>query len=336
MPQIVCVKKEASFMETRRLGQTDLHLTTVGFGAWAIGGGGWVFGWGPQDDADSMAAIQRAVALGINWIDTAAVYGLGRSEAVVARALRDIPRAERPYVFTKCSLVWDEDRNVRHTLRGESIRRECEESLRRLETDRIDLYQIHWPRWAGEAAAAEGSVEEAWSTLADLQREGKVRHIGVSNFDADEVARAEAIAPVASLQPPYSVLRRDIEDRVLPYCREHRIGVIVYSPMQSGLLSGRMTRERIAKLPEDDWRRKATYFNEPHLTRALRVADVLGDIGARQGKTAGHVAIAWTLRHPAVTAAIVGARTPQQVEELADAGSVTLGEEDVARIERAL
>jgi aryl-alcohol dehydrogenase-like predicted oxidoreductase len=322
-------------MQTRRLGQTDLEITTIGFGAWAIGGGGWVFGWGPQDDADSVATIQRAVALGINWIDTAAVYGLGHSERVVARALRDMPRGERPYVFTKCSLVWDDQRNVTHTLRGDVIRRECDESLHRLEVDRIDLYQVHWPTWAGTPSTSNGSIEEAWGTLADLQREGKVRHIGVSNFDADELARAQAVAPVASVQPPYSVLRREIEDRVLPFCREHDIGVIVYSPMQSGLLSGRMTRERIANLPEDDWRRKATWFNEPHLTRALEVQDVLASIGARQGRTAGHVAIAWTLRHPAVTAAIVGARTPQQIEELADAGSVTLTEEEVARIEAA-
>lgn len=323
-------------MQTRRLGRTDLDITTIGFGAWAIGGGGWVFGWGPQADDDSIAAIRQSVALGINWIDTAAVYGLGHSETVVARALRDVPRAERPYVFTKCSLVWDEGRNVTHTLRGSIIRQECDDSLRRLEVDRIDLYQIHWPKWAGTPSASDGSIEEAWGTLAELQREGKVRHIGVSNFDADELARAEAVAPVGSLQPPYSVLRRDIEAAVLPLCLRHDIGVIVYSPMQSGLLSGRMTRERVAGLPEDDWRRKATWFNEPHLTRGLRVADVLGEIGRAHGRTAGHVAIAWTLRHPAVTAAIVGARTPAQIEQLADAGSLELRDEDVAAIERAL
>jgi aryl-alcohol dehydrogenase-like predicted oxidoreductase len=324
-------------MLTRTLGNSSLQITTVGFGAWAIGGGGWIFGWGPQDDSASIATIRRAVSRGLNWIDTAAVYGLGHSETVVARALREIPRAERPYVFTKCSLVWDAQRNVTHSLRPESIRQECEASLRRLEVDRIDLYQIHWPTWAAAPAGADtGRIEDAWQTLEDLRREGKVWHIGVSNFDADELARAHAIAPITSLQPPYSLLRRDIEDRVLPFCREHGIGVIVYSPMQSGLLTGRMTRERVAAFPEDDWRRKASWFQEPKLSRALQVADLLGEIGRAHGRAAGDVAIAWTLRHPAVTAAIVGARTPEQIDELADAGSLTLSDAEVALIDARL
>jgi aryl-alcohol dehydrogenase-like predicted oxidoreductase len=276
------------------------------------------------------------VGRGLNWIDTAAAYGLGHSEEVVARALRDIPRGERPYVFTKCTLVWDESRTLTHSLRPESLRRECEGSLRRLEVERIDLYQIHWPRWAASPAGTDpGSIEDAWGTLDELRREGKVQYIGVSNFDADQLARIHAIAPVTSLQPPYSVLRREIEDRVLPFCREHGIGVIVYSPMQSGLLTGRMTKERVANLPDDDWRRKAAWFQEPKLSGALRVADLMGEIARAHDRKTGEVAIAWTLRHPAVTGAIVGARTPAQIDELADGGSLQLSDEEAARIEAA-
>ncbi len=322
-------------MNTRQLGRTDLRITPIGFGAWAIGGE-WRFGWGPQDDADSVAAIRRAVSLGMNWIDTAPAYGLGHSEEVVARALADIPRAERPYVFTKCSLVWGDDRVVRHDVSGASIRREVEQSLRRLQVDVIDLYQMHWPRWASQSEPSPGSVAEAWETLADLQRQGKVRHIGVSNFTVEDLETAERIAPVGSLQPPYSMLRRAIEADVLPYCEDHNIGVIVYSPMLSGLLTGAMTRERVAGLAASDWRRNNKEFQEPNLTRNLALVEVLRGIGARHGRSAGEVAIAWTLRHPAVTGAIVGGRSAAQVDGVIGAMDFRLSEAELTEIERAL
>lgn len=322
-------------METRQLGRTDLQVTPIGFGAWAIGGE-WRFGWGPQDDSDSIAAIRQAVSRGVNWIDTAPAYGLGHSEEVVARALADIPRADRPYVFTKCSLVWGEDRVVTHSLSGASIRREVEDSLRRLQVETIDLYQMHWPRWQAASEPSPGSVEEAWQTLADLKQRGKVRHIGVSNFTVDDLATAEAIAPVASLQPPYSMLRRAIEAEVLPYCERNHIGVLVYSPMQSGLLTGAMTRERVESLAAGDWRRNNKEFQEPQLTANLQLVEVLRAIGARYGVSAGEVAIAWTLRHPVVTAAIVGGRSAAQVDGVIGAASVRLSVEDIAEIESAL
>ncbi len=290
-------------VRTRRLGRTGLEISTVGFGAWAIGGGGWPYGWGPQDDADSIAAIHRAVELGVNWIDTAAVYGFGRSEEVVGRALRGL--AERPYVFTKCSLLEEPARQVTHSLERDSIRRECETSLRRLGVEAIDLYQVHWP-------IPEEQIEEGWAALAELKAEGKVRHIGVSNFDVAQLRRAEAVAPVESLQPPYSLISRGVEEEILPYCLEQEIGVIVYSPMASGLLSGTMTRERLAALPEDDWRRIGDEFQEPRLARNLELVERLRAIGARYGASPGAVAVAWTLRHPAVTGAIVGFRRPDQ------------------------
>ncbi|MBE3100479.1 MAG: aldo/keto reductase, partial [Planctomycetes bacterium] len=291
-------------MQTRQLGATDLHITPIGFGAWALGGGGWEYGWGPQDDRESIAAIHRALDLGINWIDTAAVYGLGHSEQVVAAALKG--RRDRPYLFTKCSLVWDDTRRVSHDLTPASIRREVDASLRRLDLDVIDLYQIHRPTVLPDDTAP--GVEEAWRTLIDLQRAGKVRHIGVSNFTVGHLDRARALAPVGSLQPPYSMLRRGIEKEILPYCLQHEIGVIAYSPMVSGLLSGTMTRERIAALAPDDWRKtKNQEFQEPRLTRNLQLVERLRAIGNRHGRSPGEVAIAWTLRHPAVTGAIVGA-----------------------------
>lgn len=321
-------------MQTQRLGRSDLSITRIGFGAWAIGGGDWMFGWGPQDDADSIRAIQRAVDLGINWIDTAAVYGLGRSEEVVGRALGELPAGRRPYVFTKCSLVWDDDRRVSHSLRPDSIRREVEGSLRRLGVDAIDLYQIHWPRWPTSPAGHDpGSLEEAWTTMADLRREGKVRYIGASNFQTEDLARAEAVAPVTSLQPPYSLIRREIEAEVLPWCQQRDVGVIVYSPMQSGLLTGAMTRERIAALPENDWRRRARFFQEPILSQALATVERLERVGARHQARPGEVAIAWTLRHPAVTAAIVGARRSDQLDGIVGAASLQLTSEDVREIE---
>ncbi|HEX9371566.1 MAG TPA: aldo/keto reductase [Roseiflexaceae bacterium] len=314
-------------METRQLGNSDLQITPIGFGAWAIGGGGWESGWGPQDDSESIAAINRALDLGVNWIDTAAVYGLGHSEEVVARALSG--RSDQPYVFTKCSLVWGQDRQIRNSMKPDSIRREVEASLRRLRRDVIDLYQIHWPN-------PDPEIEEGWATLAELQREGKVRYIGVSNFSVEQMRRAMAIAPITSLQPPYSLLRRDVEQEILPFCKEHGIGVIVYSPMQSGLLTGAMTAERVASLPEDDWRKHNADFQEPRLSRALALVERLRAVGQRHGRSPGEVAIAWTLHHPAVTGAIVGARSPAQVEGIVGAGERRLSDAEVAEIEAAL
>jgi aryl-alcohol dehydrogenase-like predicted oxidoreductase len=317
-------------VQTRRLGNSDLDITPVGFGAWAIGGGGWSFGWGPQDDSDSIGAIHRAVDLGVNWIDTAAVYGLGHAEEVVARALEG--RAKRPYIFTKCTMVWDAHGDVRIVLKRNSIRRECEASLRRLHVDTIDLYQIHWP----PQSDSEGTIEEGWATLAELQREGKVRWIGVSNFDVPELKRAQAIAPITSLQPPYSMLRRGIEKEILPYCQANNIGVIAYSPMLSGMLSGGMTRERALNLPESDWRRRNPEFQEPRLSRNLRLVEGLRAIGQRHGRSPGEVAIAWVLRHPAVTGAIVGARSAEQVDGWIGAGDFRLTEAEIREIDALL
>jgi len=295
-------------MQTRNLGNSDLHITRVGYGAWAIGGSGWQFAWGSQDDNESIAAIHRALELGVNWIDTAAVYGLGHSEEVVGRVLKEW-RGSRPYVFTKCGLRGDAKGNVQRVLSATSIRGEIEESLRRLSVDVIDLYQIHWPPDPDSAA-----LEEGWSTLADLKREGKVRWIGVSNFNVQQLRRAQALAPVTSLQPRYSLVHREIEDEILPYCLNEGIGVIVYSPMASGLLTGAMTRERAASLPEDDWRRAHPDFTEPNLSHNLTLVEHLTAIANRHNCSVGEVAIAWTLRHPAVTGAIVGARNPRQAE----------------------
>lgn len=313
-------------MDTRQLGNTDLHITPIGFGAWAIGGGEWAGGWGSQDDRESIAAINRALDLGINWIDTAPAYGLGRSERVVAQALRG--RSERPYIFTKCAIRWRDDRSIYNSLTAESVREEVENSLRRLETDVIDLYQIHWPDPAEQ-------IEEAWSTMAELQREGKLRYIGVSNFNVEQIRRLQAIAPVASLQPPYSLIKPEVEEHLLPFCLEQQIGVIVYSPMMSGLLTGKMTRERIAQMPDDDWRQSNPEFQEPRLTRNLELVEVLRSIGARHGRSPGEVAVAWTLRHPAVTGAIVGARRPSQIEGTVGAADFRLSPEELAEIEQA-
>jgi aryl-alcohol dehydrogenase-like predicted oxidoreductase len=323
-------------MKTRQLGRSDLEITPIGLGAWAIGGE-WLFGWGPQDDADSIQVIEHAIASGVNWIDTAPAYGLGHSEEMVGRALRAISATDRPLVFTKCSLVWDEHGTIVHNLRPDSLRRECDASLRRLGVDRIDLYQIHWPKWPSSPPGWDsGSLEEAWHTLVQLQQEGKLRHLGVSNCDVDQLERISAIAAPVSLQPPYSLLRRDVEARILPWCRAHDVGVIVYSPMQSGLLTGRMTRDRIQALPSGDWRRKATWFNEPQLSIALRVVDRVTEIARRHGCSAAEVAIAWTLRHPAVTGAIVGARRPDQVDGFIGAADVQLTTDDLEEIDVAL
>jgi aryl-alcohol dehydrogenase-like predicted oxidoreductase len=314
-------------MQTRQLGNSDLHITPVGYGAWAIGGSGWQFAWGHQDDDDSIGAIHRALELGVNWIDTAAVYGLGHSEEVVARALKSWS-GPRPYVFTKCGLRWDARGQVQKVLSGDSLRREIEDNLRRLGTDVIDLYQIHWPPDPDSSA-----LEEGWTTLADLKREGKVRWIGVSNFSVQQLRRAQAIAPVTSLQPPYSLLHREVEGEILPYCRRENIGVIVYSPMASGLLTGAMTRERIAKLPNDDWRKGHPDFTEPNLTRNLALVDRLAQIARRHGRTTGEVTVAWTLHNPAVTGAIVGARNARQAEGVMRAGELRLSDEEVHEIE---
>jgi aryl-alcohol dehydrogenase-like predicted oxidoreductase len=314
-------------MQTRDLGNSDLHITPVGYGAWAVGGSGWQFAWGSQDDDDSVAAIHRSLELGVNWIDTAAVYGLGHSEQVVARALKSWS-GPRPYVFTKCGLRWDASGQVQKVLSANSIRRELEDSLHRLSVDVIDLYQIHWPPDPDSPA-----LEEGWSTLAALQREGKVRWIGVSNFDVQQLKRAQAIAPVTSLQPPYSLVHREIEDEILPYCLREGIGVIVYSPMASGLLTGAMTRERASRLPQDDWRRLHPDFTEPNLSRNLALVERLREIAKRHNRSVGEVAIAWTLHHPAVTGAIAGARNAKQAEGVMQAGDLRLNDKEVNEIE---
>ncbi|HEV2276479.1 MAG TPA: aldo/keto reductase [Acidobacteriaceae bacterium] len=315
---------QSASLSTRQLGNSDLHITSVGFGAWAIGGGDWQFSWGHQEDKDSVAAIERAVDLGLNWIDTAAIYGLGHSEEIVAQALKNIPA--KPYVFTKCSMLWDKDRNIYRGLKRESVRAELEASLRRLKLDVIDLYQIHWPN-------PEEEIEEGWETMAQLKEEGKVRYIGVSNFSVRQMERVLKIAPITSLQPPYSMVNPAVADEILPFCKSNNIGVIVYSPMASGLLTGKMTAERIRNLPQDDWRRNAAHFKEPQLSRNLAYAECLRKIGQRHGVEPGVVAVAWTLHNHAVTGAIVGARNAQQVEGTIPAAAFRLSEEEFREIE---
>jgi len=312
-------------METRQLGNSDLQITPLGFGTFALGGEGWAASWGPQDDDASVATIQRALDLGMNWIDTAAIYGVGHAEEVVARAVKG--RSSQPYIFTKCSRIANPDGTIRGSLKADSIRRELEDSLRRLQVDVIDLYQIHWPN-------PDEDIEEGWTTLAQLKAEGKVRHIGVSNFNADQLRRAQAIAPVTSLQPPYSLNRREIEKDVLDFCLKNTIGVIVYSPMASGLLTGKWTPERVKSLPASDWRSRSPEFQEPRFSRNLELAKLLQNIGERHNQNAGVVALAWTLRHPAVTGAIVGGRHPEQVNEIIGAGDFRLNQEELAEIER--
>lgn len=301
-----------------------MDITRIGFGAWAIGGGNWEFGWGPQDDDKALAAIRQAADVGMNWIDTAAVYGLGHSEELVGQALKGI--SPKPYIFTKCGLVWDDSRKISRVIKGDSIRKECENSLRRLQVDVIDLYQIHWP--------VDKDIEEAWEMMEQLRQEGKVRYIGVSNFDVGQIKRCQAISPVSSLQPPYSMIMRDYEDEILPYCQKQGIGTIVYSPMGSGILTGSMTRERIENMPDNDWRKEDPKFTEPALTRNLDIAETLKSIGKRHGCMAGEVAIAWTLLNPAVTAAIVGGRSAAQVDGIKNAWKILLRDEDLAELER--
>jgi aryl-alcohol dehydrogenase-like predicted oxidoreductase len=310
---------------TKQLGNSDMQLTSIGFGAWAIGGGDWQYGWGAQEDSDSIAAIHAALDAGINWIDTAAVYGLGHSEEVVAKALKST--SHKPYVFTKSSMTWGEDRKIVQTMK--KIREEVEQSLHRLQVDAIDLYQVHWP-------VPDEELEEGWTTMADLKREGKVRFIGVSNFSVAQMERAIKIAPITSLQPPYSAINRAVEDSILPFCKQHGIGVINYAPMHSGLLTGAMNKERVAALPENDFRSRAKNFQEPQLSRNLALAELMKQIGARHGVMAGVVAIAWTLHNPAITAAIVGGRSAQQVEGVLPAATFRLSDGEYAEIGKFL
>lgn len=311
----------------KQLGDSNLEITPLGVGAWAIGGAGWQFGWGAQNDLDSVAAIRAALDAGINWIDTAAVYGLGHSEEVVAKALSEC--SAKPYVFTKCERLWRDDGSVYGCLKRESIRNECESSLRRLKLDVIDLYQMHWPQ-------PEQDIEEGWTEMARLQQEGKVRWIGVSNFNVPQMERATRIAPITSLQPPYSLLARDAEEQILPFAEAHRIGVISYSPMKNGLLAGGMTRERALSLPADDWRSRNPAFREPQLSRNLKLVDFLRRIGERHGRGPGEVAIAWVLDNSAITGAIVGLRTPSQVPGVIGALKYRLKSEEMAEIEAFL
>jgi aryl-alcohol dehydrogenase-like predicted oxidoreductase len=322
-------RKDGVAMQTRQLGNTNMQITPIGLGAWAIGGGGYAYGWGPQDEGESVKTIQRALDLGVNWIDTAPVYGLGHSEEVVGRALKE--RTTHPYIFTKCSIVWDSHGETTNSLKADSLRREVEASLKRLGVDAIDLYQVHWPN-------PDPDLEEGWSTLAQLKQEGKVRAIGVSNFNVEQMRRAQKIAPIDSLQPPYSLLQREVEKEVLPFCglKENDIGVIVYSPMASGLLTGIMSKERIEKLPADDWRKHNPEFQEPRLSRNLKLADLLTEIGYPHNLPAGVVAIAWTLCNPAVTGAIVGARHPGQIDDLVIAAETRLTETELDQINRFL
>ncbi len=315
-------------MKPRQLGNSNLHLTPIGLGTWAMGGDGWAFAWGPQDDRASIAAIQRALDCGINWIDTAAVYGLGHAEELVGQALAG--RRDNVIIATKCERVWDETTGaIGKCLKAESVKREVEASLRRLRTDVIDLYQIHWPE-------PDADIEEGWGALVELIRDGKVRYGGVSNFNLSQLRRAQAIHPVTSLQPPYSMLNRAVEKELLPYCAREGIGVAAYSPMQAGLLTGKFTRERAAALPSSDWRRRSPYFQEPQLSVNLQVAERLQPIARRHEITVAQLSLAWVLRRPEMTAAIVGARRPEQVEETVRAGEIRLAPEDLTEIENIL
>lgn len=320
-------------LPTRPLGSSGFQITTVGFGAWAIGGGGWAFSWGPQDDAESIATMRHALELGINWIDTAAVYGLGHSEEVVGKLLRELPPSEHPLVFTKCGLTWDADKPMevaKRILKPETIRRECEASLRRLGIERIDLYQFHWPDESGTP------IEDSWGTMVKLIEEGKIRAAGVSNFNVDLLERCERIRHVDSLQPPFSMINRAAGEKLLPWCKNQNTGVICYSPMQSGILTDSFSAERVAKLASDDWRRRGPEFQEPKLNRNIALRDALRPIAARHGVSVSSVAIAWTLSWPGLSGAIVGARTPVQVDGWIQASNLQLAHDDLAEIAAAI
>jgi aryl-alcohol dehydrogenase-like predicted oxidoreductase len=317
-------------MNKKKLGNSELEISTVGFGAWAVGGAGYDFGWGHQEDNESIGAIILALELGINWIDTAAIYGLGHSEEIVCKAIHGY-NGNKPYVFTKCSMVWDKDKNITLSHDPASIRKECENSLKRLKIDYIDLYQIHWP-----PENNDDKIEPAWEMMAKLKEEGKVRWIGVSNFNVAQLKRAMKIAPVTSLQPPYNLINRKYESEILPFCKENNIGVIVYSPMSSGLLTGTFSKERAAKLPDDDWRSKSANFLEPKLTKNLELAGLLKSIGKKYERNAGEIAIAWVLKNPAVTAAIVGARNAKQVNGVMSAWEVKLNDQDILELDNFL
>jgi len=320
-------------LPTRQLGRTGMQITTVGFGSWAVGGGGWAFGWGPQDDRQSLATIRRALELGVNWIDTAAVYGLGHSEAIVGQLLRELPAARRPFVFTKCGLVWDDNDRMaqpRRVLTPESIRHECDASLRRLGVERIDIYQFHWPYETGSP------VEDSWRTMADLVREGKIRAAGVSNFDVELLARCEAIRHVDSLQPHFSMIDREATEHLIPWCASHKTGVICYSPMESGLLTESFSADRVRSLASDDWRRSSVQFQPPQLEHNLTLRDALRSIAKRHATTTSAVAIAWVLAWPGVSGAIVGARSPEQVDGWIGAESLTLTADDLDDIAAAM
>ena len=314
-------------MQTRKLSWTGLNLSTIGLGTWAIGGTGWKHSWGPQDTGESISTIQRALELGINWIDTAPIYGLGHAEEVVGKAIKEL--GDKPIIATKCGLVWDKDRSISGCLKKESIHSEVEASLKRLKIDVIDLYQIHWPM-------PDEDIEEAWSTMADLIKEGKVRYAGVSNFSVEQLKRIQLIHPVASLQPPYNMVERGIEEELLDYCSANNIGVIVYSPMQKGLLTEKLTRERVRNLPKDDHRREEPHFREPKLSANLKLIEGLRSIAEKSGRTVAQLAIAWVLRHPKVNAAIAGARHPSQIEETAIAAEWVVSKEDITAIETLL
>ncbi len=314
-------------MNFKKLGETDLNVSRIGIGTWAMGGR-WQWGWGRQQDSDSIETIHQALTQGVNWLDTAPVYGLGHSEEVVGKALSDIPASERPMVFTKCGFNWNGQGDVTPSLTARSIREEIEASLKRLCVETIDLYQIHWPN-------PESELEEAWATLSELKQEGKIRYAGVSNFSVEQMQRISPIMPIDSLQPNYSLIHRDVETHVLPYCDMHDMGVLAYSPMGSGLLTGKMTRTRIEALPEDDWRREAPAFNEPQLSVNLAIVQVLEGISSNYGVSCAAAAIAWTFAHPALSAAIVGMRTPDQVQALVTAGSLQLKDEDIEALNLA-
>lgn len=320
-------------LPTRPLGSSGMEITTVGFGAWAIGGGDWAFSWGPQDDEVSIATMRHALERGVNWIDTAAVYGLGHSEEVVGKLLSELPASVHPLIFTKCGLIWDDKNRMqqaKRVLRPESIRRECEISLRRLGIERIDLYQFHWPDETGTA------IEDSWSAMVRLIEEGKVRAAGVSNFSVELLEKCEAIRHVDSLQPPFSLINRDAASELLPWCKNHKTGVICYSPMQSGILTEAFTEERIARLAPDDWRRRGPEFQHPNLKRNLALRDALRPIAKRHGVTTSAVAVAWTLAWPGLTAAIVGARTPEQIDGWIDGAALQLTQQDLAEIANAI